>query len=118
VLSLADDVAEIEMKLEDTHLNSATALPPCLEMGRKLHQENSSLYQQIPKENHQKSSRTQKRLFSRNESVNVDKHVETSLLHFSVDDSLGLEVTGNYVIFLSHLCIIAGYFSRKIKLAY
>jgi hypothetical protein len=111
MLLLADDVTEMEMKLEDTHLNIDTALPICLEMGGKLHQEQSILCQQIPKENREKSSRTQKRLFGRNESANVDKHEETSLLHFSVDDCVGLEITGNNIISLSHLCIIPGYFS-------
>lgn len=106
------------MKLEDTHLVSGTALLPYLEKGMKLHQERSILYQtpKTVKENHQKSStayhtlthRIQRRMFSYNESVNVDKHTETNLLHFSMDDSLDLEVTGNYYIFLSHLCIIVG----------
>lgn len=106
------------MKLESTHLVSGTDLLPYLEKGMKLRQERSILYQtpKTVKENHQKSStvyptlthRSQRRMFSHNESVNVDKYTETNLLHFSVDDSLGLEITGNYHIFLGHLCIIAG----------
>lgn len=104
---------------------SGTALLPYLEKGMKLHQEHSILYRtpKTVKENHQKSStlyhtlthRSQRRIFSRNESVNVDKCTETNLLHFSVDDSLGLEITGNYYIFLSHLCIIAGQLSSEVN---
>ncbi|PNF28471.1 hypothetical protein B7P43_G15235 [Cryptotermes secundus] len=101
--TFTDGVAVKEMKLEDTHLVSGTALLPYLEKGMKLRQERSILYQtpKTVKENHQKSSmayhtlthRIQRRMFSRNESVNVDKHPETNLLHFSMDDSLDLEVT-------------------------
>jgi hypothetical protein len=100
-LSLADGVAMKDTKPENTHLNSNMALPPCLETERGLHQEQNILCQ-YPKsvKNCQKSSRTKKRLFSHNGSVNVDEHVENSLHHFSVDDSLGLEITGNYNISL------------------
>jgi hypothetical protein len=116
------------MKLEDTHLMSGTALLPYLERRMKLRQERSILYQtpKAVKENHPKSStiyhtvthRPERRLFSRNESVNVDNHTETSLLHFSVDDSLGLEITGNYYIFLSYLCIVVGNLFSEVNLLY
>lgn len=101
------------MKLEHTCLETETAFLPYLEKGKKLHQERNILYQtpKSVKKNHQKSSavnhtltqRTQRRLFSRNESISMDKHTETTLLHFSVDDSLHLEITGNYNILLIHL---------------
>jgi hypothetical protein len=95
-------VAVKELKPKDTHVMNCTALLPYLEKGMKLRQERSILYQtpKSVKENRQKSStvyrtvthRTQRRLFSCDD---VDKSTETSLLHFSVDDSLGLEITGN-----------------------
>lgn len=108
ILSLSDGIVAREMKLEDTHLNSDTALLLYHEKGRKLHQERSILYQtpKSLKKDNQKSStvyhtvtrRTQGRLFNRNESINVDECTETSPLQYSGDGSLGLEITGNYSI--------------------
>jgi hypothetical protein len=101
------------MKLEDPCVKSDTAFLPYLEKGKKLHQERNILYNtpKSVKKNPQKSStvnqtltqRTRRRLFSRNESIGMNKHTETTLLHFPVDDSLHLEITGNYNILLNHL---------------
>lgn len=103
----------MKMKLDDTYLKTDTAFLPYLEKGKKLYQERNILYQtpRSVKNNHQTSStvnqsltqRTRRSLFSRNESVGMNKHTETTLLHFSVDDSLHLEITGNYKILFHHL---------------
>jgi hypothetical protein len=109
------------LKPKDADMTNCVALLPYIEKGKKFHQERSILYQtpKRAKEHHQQSSpvyhtvthRTQRRRFSHNESVKAGKNTDNSLLHFSVDDSLGLEITGNYYIFLSHLCIMEGYCS-------
>ena len=103
----------MKMKLDDTCLKTDTAFLPYLEKGKKLYQERNILYQtpKSVKKNHQMSStvnqslpqRTRRRLFNRNESLGTNKHTETTLLHFSVDDSLHLEITGNYKTLFHHL---------------
>lgn len=105
----------MKMKLDDTYLKTDTAFLPYLEKGKKLYQERNILYQtpKSVKKNHQMSStvnqsltqRTRRRLFNRNESVGTNKHTETTLLQFSVDDSLHLEITGNYKILFHHLYV-------------
>jgi hypothetical protein len=107
----ADGVAVMKMNVEGTCVKSDTAFLPYLEKGKKLHQERNILYN-TPKsvKNPQKSStvnetltqRSRRRLFSHNESVTVNKHTETTSLHFSVDDPLHLEITGNYNILFNH----------------
>jgi hypothetical protein len=90
-----------------------TAFLPYLEKGKKLYKKHNILYQtpKSVKKCHQMSStvnqsltqRTQRRLFSRNELMGTNKHTQTTLQHFSVDDSLHSEITVNYNILFHHL---------------
>jgi hypothetical protein len=48
--------------------------------------------------------------------LGTNKHTETTLLQFSVDDSLHLEITGNYKILFYHLHV-AGHLLSDLSVA-
>ncbi|XP_069678336.1 serendipity locus protein alpha-like isoform X2 [Periplaneta americana] len=96
-----DMFENIDMKLNEIHLNDEADLLPYIEKGRKLHQDRSILYQTPRSEKkhllkvfpkHSFKRKAQRRLFSRDDSVNEGDDNGHPLAPLE-NDTLGLEIT-------------------------